>query len=123
MPADATHAATTLASELNVASVDVSVPFGKDASTIPVSPVTGLARFPAIGTPLIMPYTLLSLPILLPSTKRAKAFAVATVVRSLTTMLDGALEPMPIALASSTDPRTASTNSTGFFFARPGGSE
>ena len=51
----ATQLATTLLSELKVANVDVSVPFGLLARICPTSPVLGSARLAAIYTALLMP--------------------------------------------------------------------
>src|SRR6187401_2718728 len=74
----ATHAATALASELNVASVDVSTPFGLRDTTAPASPVPGCARLPAIRTALIIPTALPAMR--RPRTNCANALPVATVV-------------------------------------------
>src|SRR5215831_2505671 len=53
--ASATQLATALLRELNVASVVVSVPFGRELMTPPTAPVNGLAKLPAIGSALSMP--------------------------------------------------------------------
>src|SRR5262252_9622644 len=53
--ASATQLATALLSELNVASVVVSVPFGRELMTPPTAPVNGLAKLAAIGSALNMP--------------------------------------------------------------------
>src|SRR5262245_59164144 len=51
----ATQLATALPSELNVASVDVSVLLGKLLMTPPIAPVNGLAKLAAIASALSMP--------------------------------------------------------------------
>src|SRR5215831_20630773 len=51
----ATQLATALLSELNVASVVVSAPFGRELMMPPTAPVNGLAKLAAIGSALSMP--------------------------------------------------------------------
>ena len=50
-----THAATRLASELNVARAEVSLPLGDVSSTSPIAPVTGSATFRDIDAALVIP--------------------------------------------------------------------
>ncbi len=102
--------ATALVSELNVASVEVSVPFGVVVRTAPSSPVCGSARFAAMRTAFDMPYLFPA--ILSWSMNCANAVAAATVVRSLITTSVGTASPVPMAAASSTRPSLASTNTT-----------
>ena len=108
--ASATQLATTLVNELNVGKVDVSIPFGLDLSAIPTVPVCGSARLRAICAAFVMPYVFPIISLL--CTNCANAFPVATVVRSFTTTLSGASEPVPIALASMAGPFSAITNRT-----------
>ena len=112
--------ASAFASALNVASVEVSVPFGVVASAEPTAPVAGSARFAAIRTAFRIPYVLPS--IFRPSTNWANAFPVATVGRSFTTTSSGSAPALvPIALASIASSRVASTNSNGSASTRPRG--
>ncbi len=99
----ATQRATMLASELNAANVEVSEPFGVDASTVAMSPVVTSTRSwatpTAFGSPGDGPESSS------PCANCVMAYAVATVVRSLTTTSVGtASGPRTAANVTAPDP-------------------